>query len=257
MAPEFETLLYEVGGGLCRLTLNRPAQMNGKTNRMVREARDALELASSDSSIRVLVLTGAGRAFCPGADLNHFTSGGADEQLSAREFAVTSMLHEIHAVTIAAVNGACAGAGMGWAMACDLRVMAASAKMNTAFLDVAVAGDMGLPWSLPRLIGAGRARELSLLPGRISADDALRLGLVARVFPDDTFREDTEALISTLLKKSPSALLGLKQNYIAAERMGFAEFVQYEAERHLEIAASADTREAFRAFVEKREPKFS
>ena len=253
----FETITYEVADGLARLTLNRPDQMNGMTNRMVREARDALSLASGDSSLRVLVLTGAGKAFCPGADLNHFTSGGADETLTSREFAVTTLLHEIPAVTVAAINGACAGAGMGWAMACDLRVMAASAKMNTAFLDVAVAGDMGLPWSLPRLIGAGRARDLSFLPRRIPAHEALELGLVARVFPDETFRDDTEEVLTSLLEKSPTALRGLKQHYLVAERMPFGDFVQHEAERHLQIAASADTREAFRAFVEKRKPRFS
>jgi 2-(1,2-epoxy-1,2-dihydrophenyl)acetyl-CoA isomerase len=252
----FETLVYETSGGVARLTLNRPEQMNGMTNRMVREARDALELAAADESLRVLVLTGAGRAFCPGADLNHFTSGGADEVLTAREFAVTTLLHEIPAVTLAAINGACAGAGMGWARACDLRVIAAGAKMNTAFLDVAVAGDMAIPWSLPRLIGAGRARDLSFRPRRITADEALAIGLVSEVFADESFRDDVEGVVSTLLRKGPSALRGLKQHYIAAEQMGFGDFVQYEAERHLKIAASADTAEAFRAFIEKREPNF-
>jgi 2-(1,2-epoxy-1,2-dihydrophenyl)acetyl-CoA isomerase len=253
----FETITYEVADGLCRLTLDRPEQMNGMTNRMVREARDALELAAADESIRVLVLTGAGKAFCPGADLNHFTTGGADEALTAREFAVTTLLHEIPAVTVAAINGACAGAGMGWAMACDLRVISSTARMNTAFLDVAVAGDMALPWSLPRLIGAGRARDLSFLPRRVPADEALQLGLVGRVFPEETFRSDTEDVLAALLRKSPTALRGLKANYVAAERMELGEFVQHEAERHLVIAASADTQEAFRAFLEKREPRFS
>lgn len=252
----FETLRYEFADGLARLTLNRPEQMNGMTNQMVREAHDALELASSDASLRVLVLTGAGRAFCPGADLNHFTSGGKDEVLTSRQFTVTTLLHEIPAVTMAAINGACAGAGMGWALACDLRVMTASAKMNTAFLDVAVAGDMAIPWSLPRLVGAGRARDLSLRPRRITADEALAIGLVSEVFPDESFRDDAEAVVQALLKKSPTALKGLKQNYLAAERMTFADFVQYEAERHLKIASSADTAEAFKAFVEKREPRF-
>src|SRR5439155_11225726 len=136
------------------------------TNRMVREARDALELAAGDPSVRVVVLTGEGRAFCPGADLNHFTSGGPDERLTARQFKVTTLLHEIPAVTVAAINGACAGAGLGWALACDLRVMTASAKLNTAFLDVAVAGDMAIPWSLPRMVGGARARDLSFIPRR-------------------------------------------------------------------------------------------
>lgn len=253
----FETLRYEAAGGLARLTLARPEAMNGMTNQMVREASDALELAAGDPAVRVLVLTGEGRAFCPGADLKHFTSGAADERLTSREFRVTTLLHEIPAVTVAAVNGACAGAGLGWALACDLRVMAASARLNTAFLDVAVAGDMAIPWSLPRLVGAARARELSFLPRKVDADEALRIGLVARVFPDDTFRADTEDVLATLLRKSPSALRGLKENYVAAERMALGDFVDYEAERHLRIAASADTAEAFRAFVEKREPRFT
>ena len=253
----FETIRYEVDGGLARLTLNRPQAMNGITNRMVREARDALELAAADPSLRVLVLTGEGRAFCPGADLKHFTQGGTDERLTPREFKVTTLLHEISAVTVAAINGACAGAGLGWALACDIRLMAASAKLNTAFLDVAVAGDMAIPWSLPRLIGAARARDLSFMPHKIDAEEALRIGLVARVFPDDSFRSETEDVITVLLKKSPSALRGLKENYVAAERMTLSDFVDYEAERHLRIAASADTAEAFRAFIEKREPKFS
>ena len=253
---DFDTIHYVVADGLCRLTLNRPDRMNAMTNQMVREAYEALVAASNDPSIRVLLLTGAGKAFCPGADLDHFTSGGADEKLTAREFEVTTLLHEMPAVTVAAVNGACAGAGMGWALACDLRVMTASAKMNTAFLDVAVAGDMAIPWSLPRIVGAARARDLSFIPRRIEADEAERIGLVARVFPDDTFHDEAEGIVRALLEKSPTALIGLKHNYLAAERMPIGEFVDFEAERHLEIASSADTAEAFRAFVEKRKPVF-
>ena len=257
MTARFETLRYEVEGGLARLTLNRPEQRNGMTNRMVREAREALELAATDQTLRVLVLTGAGSSFCPGADLNHFTSGEADERLTSPDFQVTTLLHEIPAVTVAAVNGACAGAGMGWALACDLRLMTAGAKLNTAFLDVAVAGDMAIPWSLPRLVGAARARDLSFLPRRIDATEALQIGLVARVFPDDTFRADVEDVLAALLAKSPTALLGLKQHYVMAERMGLRDFVDYEAERHLRIARSEHTAEAFRAFVEKRPPRFT
>ena len=253
---EFDTLRYEVAGGLCRVTLNRPDHMNGMTNQMVREAHDALEVASADSTIRVLVLTGEGKAFCPGADLKHFSSGGKDEVLSSRQFKVTTLLHEIPAVTVAAINGACAGAGLGWALACDLRVMSASARLNTAFLDVAVAGDMAIPWSLPHIVGAARARDLSFIPRRIPAEEAERIGIVARVFADDSFRDDTEAVLTALLEKSPTALLGLKRNYLAAERMTFGDFVDYETERHLKIVTSADTAEAFRAFLEKRKPVF-
>lgn len=257
MAGNYETILYiDEGGGLARLTLNRPEARNGMTNQMVREATRALEAAASDRTVRVLVLSGEGSAFCPGADLDHFTAGGNDARLEAADFRVATLLHEMPAVTVAAVNGACAGAGLGWALACDIRVMAAGARLNTAFLDVAVAGDMGLPWSLPRLVGAGRARDLSFLPRRVEADEALRIGLVARVFPDGSFRSDTQDLVSGLLGKSPTALAALKENYVAAERMGFADFVDFEAQRHMAIAAGADTAEAFRAFVEKRPPDF-
>lgn len=255
-SPTFETLRYAVDDGLARLTLDRPDAMNAMTNLMVREARQALELAGGDDSVRVLILTGEGRAFCPGADLNHFTSGGDDVRLTASDFAVATLLHEIPVVTVAAVNGACAGAGMGWALACDLRFLAAGARMNTAFLDVAVAGDMAIPWSLPRLVGAGRARDLSFRPRRIESDEALAIGLVSEVFPAESFRDDVDAVVARLLEKSPTALRAMKEHYTLAERMGLADFVALESERHLRIAASEHTAEAFRAFVEKRKPEF-
>lgn len=257
MPDSYDTIRLERdGGGLARLTLNRPEAMNGMTNGMVKETTRALHEVAADGRTRVVVLTGAGRAFCPGADLHHFTSGGDDERLTVGDFEVATLLHDMPAVTVAAINGACAGAGLGWALACDLRVMTAGARLNTAFLDVAVAGDMGLPWSLPRLVGAGRARDLSFMPRRVEAEEALRIGLVGRVFPDDQFAAATEEVLQALLAKSPTALLALKANYVAAGRMPFDEFVRYETERHLSIAASADTAEAFRAFVEKRPPVF-
>lgn len=110
---EFEAIRYETAGRVARLTLNRPDHMNGMTNRMGREICQALEAAAVDDRISVLVLTGAGAAFCPGAELHHFTSGGADERLTPNEFQATALLHEMPAVTIAAINGACAGAGLG------------------------------------------------------------------------------------------------------------------------------------------------
>lgn len=253
----FETLRYEVADGVARLTLDRPDRMNGMTNRMVREAHDALVEASNDPSLRLLVLTGEGRAFCPGADLGHITSGERDEALDARHFHITTLLHELPAVTIALVNGACAGAGIGWALACDVRVAAASAMFNTAFLNVAVAGDMGVPWTLPRLVGAAKARELSFLCTKFDAAEAQRIGLVARVFPDETFRADAEAVVAKLAAASPTALRGMKANYLAAERMGLRDFVQLESERHLVIAGGPHAREAFRAFMEKRAPNFT
>lgn len=255
----YETILYDVADGVATLTLNRPERLNGMTNRMVAETCDALSRAADDDGIRVLVLTGAGRGFCPGADLAHYTSADAaaeETSLAPEDFRVPVLLREMGAVTIAAVNGACAGAGFGWACACDLRLAVRSANFSTAFLRVAVAGDMGLPWSLPRLVGAARARELSFLCEKFSAEEAERFGLVARVFDDSSFREETAAVVARLARSSPAALRGMKAHYLAAEQMGFAEFVEMETRAHIEISASADTAEAFRAFMEKREPRF-
>lgn len=256
--PSFETILLAVDGPVARLKLHRPERMNGMTNRMVRETADALELVAADPGVRVLVLTGAGRAFCPGADLQAVATGAvADERLGPTQFRAPVLLHEMPAVTIAAINGACAGAGLGWAAACDLRLGARSAKFNTAFLDVAVAGDMGLPWSLPRLLGAGKARELCMLPGKFDAEEAHRIGFLARVFDDDAFADEVEAVVERLAGAAPSALRTMKANFLAAEHTDLGPFIELESQRHLALFELADTREAFVAKVEGRAPRFT
>lgn len=254
----FETILYEKTGAIATLTLNRPERMNGMTNRMVIEAGEALARAAEDRELRVLVLTGAGKAFCPGADLNVVAAGGtpAIDPLRAEDFRAPVLLHSMPAVTIAAVNGACAGAALGWACACDFRFAAASARFNTAFLDVGVAGDMGGPWTLAKIVGPARARELYFLPGKFDAEEALRIGLVTRVFGDDRFRDEVRAIAERLAESAPLALRTLKANFVDAERMDFAGFVALESERHLPMFATEDTREAFAAKVEKRKPRF-
>lgn len=254
----WQTILFEKSGPVATLTMNRPERMNGMTNRMVAEAREALAAAAEDRGIRVLVLTGAGKAFCPGADLQAVTTGEAapGEELHAEDFRVPVLLHEMPAVTIAAVNGACAGAALGWAAACDLRFAAASARFNVAFLDVGVAGDMGCPWTLPRLVGAARARELSFLPGKFDAEEALRIGLVSRVFPDECFRAEVAGVVERLAGAAPIALRTLKRNFVDAEKMPLAEYVQIESERHIPMFETEDTKEAFRARVEKRKPRY-
>lgn len=256
--PEFETIIYEKQDGIATVTLNRPERLNGMTNTMVAETHIALERAARDRELKVLILTGAGRGFCPGADLKHFTDKAPreDTPLSPENFSIPVLLHEMPAVTIAAINGACAGAGLGWACGCDLRFAAESATFNTAFLAVAVAGDMGLPWTLPRLVGAAKARELSFLPGKFRASEAERMGLVSKVFPDNAFREEIDKIASQLARSAPLAIRNMKSNYVAAEHMSFGDFISLETERHMRITASADTQEAFKAFVEKREPRF-
>jgi len=257
---DYASIIVEKADGLATVILNRPQQRNGMTNRMVRETYDALSEIAADRSTRVLVLTGAGESFCPGADINWATDANADPADSApadpRCFQVAALLHDMPAVTVAAVNGACAGAGIGWACGADLRVAARRARFNTAFINVAFAGDMGIPWSLPRLVGAAKARELSFLCEKFDADTAHQMGLVARVFDDATFVEETRKIVDGLLARSPVALQTLKAHYVSAERMDFSNYIALETVHHGNIGRMVDTQEAFKAFLEKRAPVF-
>lgn len=258
MTAQYETVNYEKRGRRAIVTLNRPDHRNAITGLMMHELVEVLMHAAADEELLVLLLTGAGNDFCPGADLRHYTTGDArkDKPLTDREFLIPTLLHEMNCVTVAAIHGACAGAGLGWAAACDLRFASESARFNTAFLDVAVAGDMGLPWSLPRLLGASKARELSFLPHKFDAQEAERIGLVSRVFEHDDFGAEIEGIVERLAGSAPLALRNLKKHYVEAERIDFGDFISLEAERHMRIFQSEDTREAFSAYLEKRKPDF-
>ena len=253
---DYETVLYDVTDTRANITLNRPDNLNGITNTMMRELYECVNEAAFDESVRVVVLTGAGRGFCPGADLKAYSSGGKQEPNRKEYFQITALLHEMPKVTVAAINGACAGAGFGWACACDLRYAAASATFNSAFLGVAISGDMAGPWLLPRILGATKARELFFLPGKFGADEAERIGLVARTFADETFRDEVDAIVERLAKAAPLAIGEMKKNFVNAENMTLRDYIDLETERHGRTGASADSQEAFRAFVEKREPRY-
>lgn len=253
---EFETILYTEEGNSATITLNRPEHLNGIINTMMRELYTCLRDVALNDGIRVVQLTGAGKGFCPGADLKAFSSGVKQERLNKEHFHISTLLHEMPKVTVAAVNGACAGAGFGWACACDLRYAASSASFNSAFLGVAISGDMGGPWTLPRIVGAQKARELFFMPGKFSAKQALEMGLVARVFDDAVFRTEIQSIMERLAASAPLAIGDMKKNFVDAERMGLREYIELETERHQRVGASEDTQEAFKAFVEKRAPQF-
>ena len=192
-----ETIIVAKSAERTTITLSRPEARNGITQTMLDELFAALKEAAADEQLRVLVLTGAGRDFCPGADVKAYAAG-AGGKTNIATFQVSALLHSMPAVTIAAIRGACAGAGLGWAAACDLRVASETARFNTAFLDVALSGDMGGPWTLSRILGAAKARELYFLPGKFDAAEALRIGLVSRVWADDQYDAELEALAARL-----------------------------------------------------------
>lgn len=251
----YETILFEKAGPTATITLNRPEARNGIVPQMMDDLWAAVQDAAADKSLRVLVLRGAGRDFCPGADLKAYV--GAGQRATAPEtFGISVILHEAQLVTIAAIKGACAGAGLGWASACDLRICDDTARFNVAFLDVGMSGDMAGTWFLPRIVGAAKARELYFLPGKFDAVEAARIGLVNRVVPEAAFETELAALVERLASSSPLAMRGMKANFVDQEHMGLAEFLAAETARHNACGRSEDSREAFRAFVEKRKPVY-
>lgn len=245
---QYDTILLEKADGLVRLTLNRPHRHNAMTHAMISEVYEALVEIARDDSVRVLHLTGAGRGFSPGGEAGQFDTE-PEPEIPPEHYHVSTLLHDMPAVTVAGINGACAGAGMAWALACDLRTVTSSARFNTAFLDVAVASDMGLPWFLLRQVGGASARRLCLLPGKFDAEHARRLGLVDHVFEDEDFAKETQKVIDRLLRFAPPALKTLKANLLSAETMGLREFVSLETERHKHIRDSPEVVAAFQAGV--------
>lgn len=251
MTTDYKTLRFEKAGRVGRLTWDRPGRRNALSREMLRETHHALALAAADRDLSVLVLTGAGGDFCPGADfkgpLAQTATDAAEEPLETEWFRVGQLLHEMRAVTIAAISGACAGAGLSWACACDLRLASDTARFNTAFLDVGASGDMGGIWFVSRLLGAARARELFLTPGKFLAADALRLGLVSSVHDQAGLEASLAALVARLERAPPMALAAMKANLVDAGRVDLASYIAIETERHLRVMGSAESRAAFRA----------
>ena len=251
----YETILYEKAEHTATIALNRPESRNGIVPQLMDDLWDAVRDAAADQQLRVLVLRGVGRDFCPGADLKAYV--GSEQRATRPEtFGISAILHEAPLVTIAAIKGACAGAGLGWASACDLRICDETARFNSAFLDVGMSGDMAGSWFLPRILGAAKARELYFLPGKFDAAEAARIGLVGRVTAEADFETELAALVDRLANASPLALKGMKANFVEQERMGLSEFISAETARHSACGRSEDSKEAFKAFVEKRKPVF-
>ncbi|MEU6658505.1 enoyl-CoA hydratase [Streptomyces sp. NPDC046821] len=264
MMSDTKPVVLAVEDGVATVTLNRPERLNAMTAELLHLATSTFETVAADPTIRVLVLTGAGRAFCAGGDLSQgaggaVTAGVGPESRAKllRQFMETSkLLHEMPAVTIAAVNGACAGAGLSWACACDLRYASARAKFNVAFLNAGLSGDFGGTWTLPRIIGQGRAREKYLVSQPFDAAEAERIGLVSGVFEPERLLPEVTAVARRIAVSAPLAVSRIKQNLADSATVDFGRALDLEAQRHTECVESEDGREAARAFIEKRAPRF-
>lgn len=256
---------YDVADGIATITLNRPEALNTMGGELVPGTASALAKAQADDSVRAVILTGAGRAFCAGGDLRgmrdhgEFAAQRTPEAAAARlreHMRTSEMLRSMPKATIAAINGACAGAGLAWACACDIRYCAESAKFNTAFMTAGLSGDFGGTWTLPRIVGPAKARELYLLAEKFDAAEALRIGLVSAVVPDDYLMPFVRERAVRLAGFAPLTLKAIKQNLNDSPDLDFAQQLDREAERHVRCAYTEDAREAARAFLEKRPPVF-
>ncbi|TAL01469.1 MAG: enoyl-CoA hydratase/isomerase family protein [Rhodospirillaceae bacterium] len=240
MTTSGKSVLMERRGAVAIVTLNRPERRNGVTVEMCEELYQILrDLAPGDT--RVIVIRGAGSDFSVGADLGGQSEAAALPTLAqlGDVFHAATLLHTMPQVTIAAIDGGCAGASMGWACACDFRFASDRAKFSTAFIKVGVSGDMGLIWSLARIVGGARARELLFFPEKVTAQEALEIGLVTRLFPADVLHQSVVALAEELAGRQPFALRMIKANLVSAEALEIRDYIEIESARHLHTVASS------------------
>jgi len=250
--------------GVAVLTMNRPERLNALSASMIDGAIAALERCAADAAIGCVVLTGAGRGFCAGGDVTVMGSGGAasgmtleqqvDRQRSMHRFA--GLLHALPKVSIASINGACAGAGMGLALACDLRFAADGAKLTTAFAKVGFSGDFGITWPLVRALGEAKAKELLFLSDVLTAQQALELGLLNRVLPAAELMPAALQLAARIARGPRIAYRYIKQNVEAAAVESYSSVLDREALTQRLTAGTTDHREGVAAFMQKREPRF-
>ncbi len=259
-----DELLCTIESRVAVITLNKPHKKNALGDILTPALRQVLPVVEADDRVGAVMITGAGDAFCSGGDVSGMGGGGSAprseqervDELTAKQETLTLKLHELQKVTIAALPGAAAGAGLSIALACDLRVASSRAFITTAFKNVGLSGDYGSSWFLPRLIGLAKAKELFYTADRVGADEGLRLGIFNAVFPEDTFRDDAFAYAQTIAN-GPTATLGLmKKNLHAGMDQTLAASLRLEAEHLISAIGADEASEAIRAFMEKRQPRF-
>ncbi|ATF15556.1 MULTISPECIES: enoyl-CoA hydratase-related protein [Brevibacillus] len=256
----YETILYEVSEGVAVVTLNRPDKFNAFTAVMNKEITDALKQAQKDADVRCIVLTGAGRAFNAGQDLSDVSGGGDVDYggfLRDRYNPMILQFQKTEKPIIAAVNGVAAGAGMSVALACDIRLASEKASFVNAFVNIGLVPDSGGCYFLPRIVGIGKALELAMTGEKVSAEEAMRIGLVNQVYPAESFIEDALAYARKLASLPTKGIGLIKRTMYKGLEMGLEETLEYEAFAQEAAGSTADHKEGVTAFMEKRAPRFT
>lgn len=259
-----QDLLLSIEDGVAVMTMNRPDRRNAFSTEMMEALNEQAVKLAGDPAVGCVVLTGAGGAFCAGGDVKSMATreDGPDATLESKahwlrqRMEVSRWLHEMPKPTIAMIPGACAGAGLSLALACDMRFAAGGAKITTAFSKVGFSGDFGGSYFLPHLVGTAKARELYMLADVLTAEEAAGIGLVNRVYPPDQLEAETMAIAKRLANGPRVAYRYIKRNMNAAETGTLAQVFDLEAMHHTRTGMTEDHKEAAKAFVEKRAPAF-
>ncbi len=261
-------LLATLEEGVLTLTLNRPEARNAMSAQMTEALATQLHLAERNSEVRCIVLTGAGKGFCAGGDVKGMAAAGdgtvGDQTIDAaihrqrlNQRATSGRLYTMPKPTLAALPGAAAGAGLALALACDMRIMSEAAILTTAFAKVGFSGDYGGTFFLTQLVGTAKARELYYLSERVSAEEALRLGLTNWVCPPEDLTAEAKAIAQRLAQGPSVAYRYMKENLNRAISSGdLNDCMDLEATHHVHCGQTEDHRNATKAFVEKRPPLF-
>jgi enoyl-CoA hydratase/carnithine racemase len=269
-AVTYQHILYEVSDKIATITLNRPDRMNAWTPIMEHDVRNAMEKAAGDDDVRVIVLTGAGRAFCAGADMDALKGLDPSDMKRADNIPPFDMNRRpdwqtryayypsIGKPVIAMLNGATAGIGLVHALYCDLRFAADNTVFTTAFARRGLIAEHGISWMLPRIVGHANALDLLMSARRVSSEEALRINLVNRLYPPEQLREATYAYARDLADfVSPSAIAVIKRQLYDVPFQTLAE-ATIDANREMVVALrGSDFREGVASFMEKRPPRFT
>lgn len=259
----YEHILVSEAEGILTITLNRPDKLNAFIGHMRRDLAEALEHAGSDRSVRVVIVTGAGRAFCAGGDVAFMAE--LMNRRDAEEFSrilgagrrVITAIRRMTKPVIGSINGLASGAGCNLAFACDLRIASNNATFSQSFAKVGLHPDWGGTYFLPRLVTPNKACEMFFLGESMDAAEALRLGIVNRVVAPEELETATLLLAERLRAAPPIALAAAKHAVYMSEAADLEEMLRYETEAQLRCFESEDGHEGVRAFLEKREPKFT
>ena len=257
------TVRFDLEEGVATVTLDRPESLNSMNDDLMQDLSSALSAIEKDENVRVAVITGAGRGFCSGADLNNAAESDSDISNVTPAFSETDFfnpalrsLHQCPVPTIARVNGVAAGGGLGIALACDLQIAVRSTFFVATFGPrLGIVPDMGSTWSLPRRAGRARAMGMAMLGERISAEQAADWGLIWKCVDDEKLDDEVRAATAVLKRTSPDAMLRIRQSIDAASTNTFADQLTAEME-HQAVLIPRNMQEGAQAFLEKREPSF-